>query len=91
MLKWSKNRIQEVLKERGYNYISPSDELLLKLGVSKSRFQNILHNRTRISILEVKSFAAWLNVPTDKLINNNDLHKKPEKKRVIQANPVSTM
>jgi|GEM_PF-4014812 hypothetical protein len=63
-----KNRISEILSSRGSHIFIPNDDLLNTLGMNRTRFQNIIRNRTKLRPLELRAFATWLNVEENELI-----------------------
>ncbi len=61
------NKIAEILQKRG-GIVRPTDELLQTLGINRNRFGRLLRNEVKINPLELRAFAAWLNVPEKELI-----------------------
>ena len=69
MLKSIKNnRILEILNDLGFQLVTPTDEILNELGITRIRFHRLLYNKSQIRPLELRAFASWLKVSEKELI-----------------------
>ena len=70
-----KNRIKEILTERGFFEFSPTEELLEKLNIKRPRFFRLVNNIGIINGVESVAIAKWLDVEVSELF---------EKKRIAE-------
>lgn len=66
----TKNNISDILTNRGFYKVTPTKELLDKMGLSMRRFLKIVNNTgLQMTLEEATAFASWLDVPVDELAN----------------------
>ena len=63
-----KNKVSEIIKDRGFVNPKPTDKVLQHLGMTARRFQKMLRNEgSEITMSEVRALSKWLNVDIDEL------------------------
>jgi transcriptional regulator with XRE-family HTH domain len=63
----TKNNINNLLLERGFKQVVPTDDTLEKLGMTIKRFNKIIGGKTELTLTEANSFAEWLGVTIEEL------------------------
>ncbi len=63
-----KNKVKEVLKQKGFGQVHPTEEKLRWLCGTPHRFNKILNNRTEMTASELVRFAEWLGVEVNELL-----------------------
>jgi hypothetical protein len=69
------NNLKTIIEELGFREISPSAELLAKLGITRLRFFQILKNegKKELTVLEKEKIENWLCELTGKSAEEIDL------------------
>lgn len=70
----AQNRINVILNQKGFKKFTPTDDLLLTLNISLTRFNKIVENKVELTASELQNFSNWLNTPIqDLLVINKDI------------------
>jgi nucleoside 2-deoxyribosyltransferase len=72
-----KNRIREILTEKGFKEVVPTDQQLEKMNIeSLHRFNRIIENSGKeISASEAFTFANWLSVKVNDIFAKEEIEK----------------
>lgn len=64
---YTKNNINNLLLERGFKQVVPTDDVLERLEMTIKRFNKIISGKTEITLTEAHAFAEWLGVTLEEL------------------------
>ncbi len=71
----TKNQLNFIIENFGFSKVSPSEDLLHRLGLSRPRFFQILNNegKKELTISEKQNLENWLSEITGKTAEEIDL------------------
>ncbi len=63
-----RNNIENILKEKGFYKIKPTEDILKKSDTTPERWYLLRKNKANINVKELFAFAEWLEVDPKNLV-----------------------
>ena len=86
-----KNRLQEILKDIGFENFRPSKELLSKLKFTNRRFMKVLRNegKQELTVAEKENIENWLSEVMNKPVSEITLMESDSPKALLAKHNLS--
>lgn len=62
-----KNYVEQHVAKYGFREFRPSDEIMMKMGISEQRWKKILKNEVDMTATEIYVIAEWLKITRDEI------------------------
>lgn len=68
----AKNNIKQILNDRGFEAVTPTEKILTGLNITIHRFNKIIDNKVVLTANELFYFSKWLKVPVSSILQYQD-------------------
>lgn len=71
----TKNRVLEIIEQRGFKNPTPTDKVLTQLGMTARRFQKVVRNEgVELTITETIGLCKWLAITQEQLVVSDEFN-----------------